>query len=39
MKTQLIGKLLEKLIDDKEKTEPWNGSEIPFAVGKGREDD
>jgi hypothetical protein len=34
MKTQLIEKLLEKLIDDKEKLEPWNGSELPFAVGK-----
>lgn len=34
MKTQLIEKLLEKLIDEKEKSEPWNGSELPFAVGK-----
>jgi hypothetical protein len=34
MKTQLIEKLLEKLIDDKEKSEPWNGTELPFVVGK-----
>lgn len=34
MKTQLLEKLVEALIDDKEKAEPWNGAELPFAVGK-----
>ena len=34
MKTQLIEKLLENLIDDKEKQEPWNGAECPFMIGK-----
>ena len=32
MKTQLIEKLIEKLVD--EKPEPWNGSDVPFIVGK-----
>ena len=32
MKTQLIEKLLEKVLDEKD--EKWNGSDLPFAVGK-----
>jgi hypothetical protein len=34
MKTQLIEKLLETMLDEKTKSEPWNGSDVPFAVGK-----
>ena len=34
MKTQLIEKLLEAMLNEKEKSEPWNGAELPFAVGK-----
>lgn len=32
MKTQLIEKLLEKVLDEKD--DKWNGSDLPFAVGK-----
>lgn len=32
MKTQLIEKLLEKVLNEGE--EKWNGSDIPFAIGK-----
>lgn len=32
MKTQLIEKLIEQLLDGKE--EKWNGSDIPFIIGK-----
>lgn len=32
MKTQLIEKLLEKVLDEKD--EKWNGSDVPFSVGK-----
>jgi len=32
MKTQLIEKLLEKVLNGEE--EKWNGSDIPFAIGK-----
>lgn len=34
MKTQLIEKLLETMLDEKTKSEPWNGPELPFAPGK-----
>lgn len=34
MKTQLIEKLLENLIDENGKSDHWNGTELPFAVGK-----
>ena len=32
MKMQLIEKLLEQVLDETE--EKWNGSDVPFAVGK-----
>ena len=34
MNTGPIEKLLEQLFDEKKQKEPWNGSDIPFAVGK-----
>jgi hypothetical protein len=34
MKTKIIEKLLEQILDDKDKEDKWNGDELPFAVGK-----
>lgn len=34
MKTQLIEKLLEAMLDEKEKEVKWNGDDCPFAIGK-----
>ena len=34
MKTQLIEKLLETMLNEKEKEVKWNGEENPFVIGK-----